>query len=146
MVFSMKRLRGIQAQRSASFPARLASTDRAPRTTFSWYPVINTTKDTLKNAPGYRYDRTTQTWRPENAPASVGGREHHGRPVPGVHREEHVALRVGDTGAALGPRRARVALLDGCAQPVLEPSINAAAIRLLTRLGVEVVLAKDEGC
>jgi sporulation protein YlmC with PRC-barrel domain len=40
----------------------------------SWYPVINTTKDTLKNAPGYRYDRTTQTWRSENAPASVGGR------------------------------------------------------------------------
>jgi hypothetical protein len=40
----------------------------------SWYPVINTTKDTLKNAPGYRYDRTTQTWRPENAPASVGDR------------------------------------------------------------------------
>jgi hypothetical protein len=40
----------------------------------SWYPVINTTKDTLKNAPGYGYDRTTQTWRPENAPASVGGR------------------------------------------------------------------------
>jgi glycolate oxidase iron-sulfur subunit len=47
---------------------------------------------------------------------------------------------------ALGTRRARVALLDGCAQPVLEPSINAAAIRLLNRLGVEVVLARGEGC
>ena len=40
----------------------------------SWYPVINTTKDAVQNAPGYRYDRTTQTWRPENASASVGGR------------------------------------------------------------------------
>ena len=44
------------------------------------------------------------------------------------------------------PRRGRVALLQGCAQAVLAPSINAAAIRLLTRHGVEVVLAAGEGC
>jgi glycolate oxidase iron-sulfur subunit len=43
-------------------------------------------------------------------------------------------------------RKARVVLLQGCAQQVLRPSINDAAIRLLTRLGVEVVLAQDEGC
>jgi glycolate oxidase iron-sulfur subunit len=43
-------------------------------------------------------------------------------------------------------RRGRVAMLSGCAQPVLQPSINEAAIRLLTRLGVEVVLPKGEGC
>lgn len=47
---------------------------------------------------------------------------------------------------AQGPRRGRVALLAGCAQPVLNSAINAAAIRLLTRLGIEVVLPKDEGC
>lgn len=47
---------------------------------------------------------------------------------------------------ARGPRRARVALLTGCAQPVLDPRINAAAIRLMTRHGVEVVMAKGEGC
>ncbi|MGO9133895.1 MAG: heterodisulfide reductase-related iron-sulfur binding cluster [Methylovirgula sp.] len=47
---------------------------------------------------------------------------------------------------AEGPRRGRVALLAGCAQPVLNSSINAATIRLLTRLGVEVLLPKDEGC
>ncbi len=41
---------------------------------------------------------------------------------------------------------ARVALLGGCAQKVLRPSINDAAIRLLTRLGVEVVLPRAEGC
>jgi glycolate oxidase iron-sulfur subunit len=41
---------------------------------------------------------------------------------------------------AVGPRRARVALLAGCAQRVLAPSINAATIRLLTRHGVEVVV------
>jgi glycolate oxidase iron-sulfur subunit len=46
---------------------------------------------------------------------------------------------------AQGTRRARVALLRGCAQAVLAPSINDAAIRLLTRKGHEVVLA-GEGC
>ena len=50
------------------------------------------------------------------------------------------------THKAEGPRRARVALLAGCAQPVLAPSINASAIRLLTRLGVEVVVAEGAGC
>lgn len=47
---------------------------------------------------------------------------------------------------ALGEKRGRVALLQGCAQSVLDPGINAAAIRLLTRSGVEVVLAEGEGC
>lgn len=45
-----------------------------------------------------------------------------------------------------GERRGRVALLQGCAQQVLSPSINAAAVRLLTRHGIEVVLAKGEQC
>ncbi|CAN7708193.1 glycolate oxidase subunit GlcF [Bosea sp. LjRoot9] len=45
-----------------------------------------------------------------------------------------------------GVRRKRVALLSGCAQPVLDPAINEATIRLLTRHGVEVVLPKGEGC
>ncbi len=45
-----------------------------------------------------------------------------------------------------GARRARVALLTGCAQKVLRPAINEATVRLLTRLGVEVVAAKGEGC
>ncbi len=47
---------------------------------------------------------------------------------------------------ALGPRRGRVALLQGCAQQVLSPGINQAAIRMLTRHGVEVVLVADEQC
>ena len=44
-----------------------------------------------------------------------------------------------------GPKR-RVALLTGCAQSVLAPSINAATIRLLNRIGVDVVLPRGEGC
>jgi glycolate oxidase iron-sulfur subunit len=53
--------------------------------------------------------------------------------APGVH-------------AAAGERKARVVLLAGCAQQVLAPSINEATIRLLTRLGVEVVVAREAGC
>jgi glycolate oxidase iron-sulfur subunit len=52
---------------------------------------------------------------------------------PGVHRAE-------------GERRGRVALLTGCAQQVLAPSINEATIRLLTRMGIEVVVTKTQGC
>ncbi|MEI5681381.1 MULTISPECIES: glycolate oxidase subunit GlcF [unclassified Mesorhizobium] len=48
--------------------------------------------------------------------------------------------------AASGIRRGRVAILTGCAQPVLEPGINEATISLLTRLGVEVVVPQGEGC
>jgi glycolate oxidase iron-sulfur subunit len=47
---------------------------------------------------------------------------------------------------AQGRKVARVALLQGCAQQVLRPQINDAAIRLLGRLGVEVVLVDGEGC
>ena len=47
---------------------------------------------------------------------------------------------------AEGERRMRVALLNGCAQKVLDTSINEATIRLLTRHGVEVVVAQGAGC
>jgi glycolate oxidase iron-sulfur subunit len=43
-------------------------------------------------------------------------------------------------------RKGRIALLQGCAQSVLGPQINEAAIRLLTRQGIDVVLAADEAC
>ncbi len=47
---------------------------------------------------------------------------------------------------AEGGRRMRVALLAGCAQQVLDTEINAATVRLLTRLGCEVVVAEGAGC
>ena len=50
------------------------------------------------------------------------------------------------THKAQGERRGRVALLAGCAQKVLSPSINEATIRLLTRMGIEVVIAPEAGC
>ncbi len=48
--------------------------------------------------------------------------------------------------AAIGERRHRVALQIGCAQRALDPDINDATIRLLRRLGCEVVIPKNLGC
>jgi glycolate oxidase iron-sulfur subunit len=54
-------------------------------------------------------------------------------PLPAVH-------------PAVGERRARVALLAGCAQQVLEPDINWATLRVLARNGVETVIPSSQGC
>jgi glycolate dehydrogenase iron-sulfur subunit len=48
--------------------------------------------------------------------------------------------------APLVPRKKRVALMTGCAQKALNTDINDATIRLLTRLGCEVVVASGAGC
>ena len=50
------------------------------------------------------------------------------------------------TFAAEGERRKRVALMTGCAQKALNTDINDATIRLLTRLGCDVVVAEGAGC
>jgi glycolate oxidase iron-sulfur subunit len=47
---------------------------------------------------------------------------------------------------ATGERRMRVALMTGCAQKALNTDINDATIRLLRRLGCEVVIARGQGC
>jgi glycolate oxidase iron-sulfur subunit len=63
----------------------------------------------------------------------------HRKPAPPVDR-------VGKIFPAQGTRRGRVALLSGCINPVLAPSTNEAAIRLLNRYGIEVVVAAGEAC
>ena len=50
------------------------------------------------------------------------------------------------THQAIGAKKGRVTILQGCAQPVLQPSINEATMRLLTRMGIEVLFTKGEGC
>ena len=47
---------------------------------------------------------------------------------------------------SIGPRRMRVALMTGCAQRALNTDINDATIRVLRRLGCEVVIARGMGC
>lgn len=56
------------------------------------------------------------------------------------------AMDTPQTHPARGQRVRRVALLTGCAQQVLAPQINEATIRLLTRHGVEVVVARGTEC
>ena len=60
-------------------------------------------------------------------------------PPPGIAER-------GGVHPALCPRIARVALLSGCVQPALAPSIDDAAIRLLTRHGIEVIVARAGCC
>ncbi|MFD1911559.1 glycolate oxidase subunit GlcF [Halodurantibacterium flavum] len=63
------------------------------------------------------------------------------RRVPPVSRNDDPQVF-----AAKGTARMRVALLTGCAQRALNTDINDATIRLLRRLGCEVVVAKGQGC
>jgi len=44
------------------------------------------------------------------------------------------------------PRKMRVALMTGCAQKALNTDINDATIRLLKRMGCDVVIAEGAGC
>ena len=58
-------------------------------------------------------------------------------PSPGDRPQTHPAV---------GERRMRVALMTGCAQRALDTEINDATIRLLTRLGADVVIPRGQGC
>ncbi len=61
--------------------------------------------------------------------------------IPPVSRND-----IPQTFAAIGQKKMRVALMTGCAQRALNTDINDATIRLLTRLGCDVVIARDMGC
>jgi sporulation protein YlmC with PRC-barrel domain len=37
-----------------------------------WYPVMNTTKDALQKAPGFKFDRSAMRWMPDGV-STVGG-------------------------------------------------------------------------
>lgn len=47
---------------------------------------------------------------------------------------------------AVGPTRLRVALLVGCVQDSLRPTIHDATVRVLTKLGCEVIVPAEAGC
>lgn len=59
---------------------------------------------------------------------------------------KQVPAKVPATNATVPGARGRVALLQGCAEPVLKPEYRAAAIRLLNRVGYDAVFAAGEGC
>lgn len=56
------------------------------------------------------------------------------------------AEKLPETTSAKGKKRARVALLAGCAQQVLAPDINSATLRVLAKNGVEVIIPQQQGC
>ena len=61
--------------------------------------------------------------------------------IPPVSRNDDPQTFVAEV-----PRKKRVALMTGCAQKALNTDINDATIRLLTRLGCDVVVAEGAGC
>ncbi len=61
------------------------------------------------------------------------GRLPSSRPLPGFYPAE-------------GELRARVALLTGCVQSVLDPELNWATLRVLARNGVEVYVPQGQSC
>jgi glycolate oxidase iron-sulfur subunit len=65
-----------------------------------------------------------------------------------VSKPLQAPMRFGAPGIypSIALKKGRVALLMGCVQSVLDPGINAATIRLLTRLGYEVVVSAGEAC
>ena len=64
------------------------------------------------------------------------------RTIPPVSRNDDPQVFPAQGGA----RKMRVALMTGCAQRALNTDINDATIRLLTRLGCDVVIAEGQGC
>jgi glycolate oxidase iron-sulfur subunit len=66
--------------------------------------------------------------------------------LPGPLKEK-VPASVDATGAWPAPRHARRMLaLAGCVQPAFAPAINAAAARVLDRMGISLVEARGAGC
>jgi Fe-S oxidoreductase len=47
---------------------------------------------------------------------------------------------------AVGARRAKVAMLDGCVMPILFGAVNDATVRVLQRNGCEVLFPKEQTC
>jgi len=69
------------------------------------------------------------------------------RPLLGRTLSARIPARAGAGAAVPPPRHARrMILLQGCVQPALAPTINAAAARVFDRLGLSLVTVKDETC
>jgi glycolate oxidase iron-sulfur subunit len=82
-------------------------------------------------ARAYRLGKAVRGSLPAVLPASVSAKLYMGK-VPGTR-----------------PRRSRertMVLLEGCVQPAMSPNINAAAARVLDRLGVQLLSPAKAGC
>jgi glycolate oxidase iron-sulfur subunit len=69
------------------------------------------------------------------------------RPLLPARLKKKIPPKTKSAGAWPAPRHARKMLvLAGCVQPALAPSINAAAARVLDRLGISLVEVEGAGC
>ncbi|MBC3483657.1 glycolate oxidase subunit GlcF [Pseudomonas capeferrum] len=69
------------------------------------------------------------------------------RPLLPALLKSKLPAQVAAPGQRPAPRHARrVLLLEGCVQPALSPNTNAAAARLLDRLGISVEPIREAGC
>jgi len=68
------------------------------------------------------------------------------KPIKKAGKAEENKLKSRPAVVSQEQKQRRIALLAGCAQRVLDPAINKAAICLLERFGVEIVPLPDEGC
>ncbi|GFE83436.1 glycolate oxidase iron-sulfur subunit [Steroidobacter agaridevorans] len=57
-----------------------------------------------------------------------------------------IAPKPSDRSSPAARSSARVAIVQGCAEPVLKPEIRAATVRLLNRIGCGVIFARGEVC
>jgi glycolate oxidase iron-sulfur subunit len=68
------------------------------------------------------------------------------RPVLPAHLAQRIPLRARATRSPIAHHPRRMLILQGCVQPALAPNINAAAGRVLGRLGISLVNAPSEAC
>ena len=96
----------------------------------------------IPSVSGWRWRRGFWASRSRRSPRRSGS---HGSPPCCDWRPwsgPHAARRADVSGVGHGRSAAASRLLAGCVNDVLAPEINAAAIRVLTRHGVEVVVAR----
>ena len=65
--------------------------------------------------------------------------------LPGSFKRSIPALR-SDTSWPVPRHKRRMLVLAGCVQPAIAPNINAAAARVLDRLGISLIVAPESGC
>ena len=119
----------------------------------SWLParmqsLIDTARAARSKSALSVRDGASPSVAREAAPNPIARRAAAPQPVDAGSRDKRDAQAVAREAGGVGnaPSIRRVALLPGCVQPALRPEINDAAIRLLNRLDVEVVVAKGTGC
>jgi glycolate oxidase iron-sulfur subunit len=66
--------------------------------------------------------------------------------IPPVVQKEREFSRLSPPPSAGAPHSRKMLVLEGCVQPTLAPNINAAATRVLDKLGISLITAKNAGC